>query len=145
VDVETGLAEVFMLLGINGAVSETWLQNVATTPGDHSVSVDPISGQVFVPFGAVAGNDICPNGCIGVFAEIAAVPEPESYAMMLAGLDWSAWPQGVGNSALRTSNRLAHRHQAPLPSGAFLLRRTAQALLSFRRDSAKPRTDTLSS
>ena len=74
------------VLGIIDAVTETWLQNVATTPGDHSVSVDPISGEVFVPFGAVAGNNICPNGCIGVFAEIAAVPEPDTYAMMLAGL-----------------------------------------------------------
>ena len=71
------------VLGIIDAATEMFLQNIATTPGDHSVAVDPVSGEVFVPFGAVAGNDICPNGCIGVFA---AVPEPESYAMLLAGL-----------------------------------------------------------
>jgi hypothetical protein len=71
------------VLGIIDAATEMFLQNIATTPGDHSVAVDPVSGEVFVPFGSVAGNNICPNGCIGVFA---AVPEPESYAMLLAGL-----------------------------------------------------------
>jgi len=71
------------VLGIIDAETETFLQNIATTPGDHSVAVDPVSGEVFVPFGAVAGNNICPNGCIGIFVP---VPEPESYAMLLAGL-----------------------------------------------------------
>ena len=51
-----------------------------------SMAVDPVSGLVFVPFGAVAGNNLCPNGCMGVFADVTAVPEPDSYAMMLAGL-----------------------------------------------------------
>ena len=74
------------VLGIIDAQTETFLQKIATTPGDHSVAVDPISGEVFVPFGGVAGNTICPSGCIGVFGLAAAVPEPDSYAMMLAGL-----------------------------------------------------------
>ena len=72
------------VLGIVDAVTETLLQKLATTPGDHSVAVDPISGKVFVPFGAVAGNTICPDGCIGVFAPV--VPEPGTYALMLSGL-----------------------------------------------------------
>src|SRR6476659_9612382 len=74
------------VLGIIDAVSETLLQTLATTPGAHSVSVDPISGEVFVPFGAPTGRADCPNGCIGVFALIGAVPEPQTDAMMLAGL-----------------------------------------------------------
>lgn len=74
------------VLGIVDAETETLLQLIATTPGDHSVAVDPVSGKVFVPFGAVAGNDICPNGCIGVFSLVGAVPEPETYEMLLAGL-----------------------------------------------------------
>jgi hypothetical protein len=74
------------VLGVIDATTETFLQKIATTPGDHSVAVDPISGEVFVPFGAVAGNTVCPNGCIGVFAAVAAVPEPEAYELMLAGL-----------------------------------------------------------
>jgi len=59
-------------LGIIDAVSKTLLQTLATTPGAHSVSVDPISGEVFVPFGAPTGRADCPNGCIGVFALIGA-------------------------------------------------------------------------
>ena len=74
------------VLGIIDAVSKTLLQTLATTPGAHSVSVDPISGEVFVPFGAPTGRADCPNGCIGVFALIGAVPEPQTYAMMLVGL-----------------------------------------------------------
>jgi hypothetical protein len=75
------------VLGIVDALSGALLQKLATTPGDHSVAVDPISGKVFVPFGAVAGNTICPSGCIGVFAPLVGpVPEPSTIGMMLSGL-----------------------------------------------------------
>jgi len=75
------------VLGIVDALTGALLQKLATTPGDHSVAVDPISGKVFVPFGAVAGNTVCPLGCIGVFAPLVGpVPEPGTYALMLSGL-----------------------------------------------------------
>ena len=69
-------------LGIIDAATNTFLQNVPTTPGDHSVAVDPVSGEVFVPLGANAANAICPNGCIGVYA----VPEPATLPMLMGAL-----------------------------------------------------------
>ncbi len=73
------------VLGIIDGLTETFLQNVRTTPGDHSVAVDPVSGEVFVPFGGSFGaavNNICPFGCIGVFG----VPEPGSLLLLGVGL-----------------------------------------------------------
>jgi PEP-CTERM motif-containing protein len=70
------------VLGIIDALTETFLQNVRTTPNDHSVAVDPVSGEVFVPFGGVAGNTVCPNGCVAVFI----TPEPGSLLLLGAGL-----------------------------------------------------------
>jgi hypothetical protein len=67
---------------INGS-TETWLQNLPITFNDHSVAVDPITGEVFVPFGASALNTFCPEGCIGVFAPI---PEPEVLSLIAIGL-----------------------------------------------------------
>lgn len=74
------------VLGIVDSSSDSFLQNVATTPNDHSVAVDPISGEVFVPLGADPKNTICPNGCIGVYSDtVAAIPEPSTWAMMILG------------------------------------------------------------
>jgi len=73
------------VLGIIDGLSETFFQNVRTTPGDHSVAVDPVSGEVFVPFGGSFGaatNSICPLGCIGVFV----TPAPGSLLLLGAGL-----------------------------------------------------------
>ena len=73
------------VLGIIDGLTETFLQNVPTTPGDHSVAVDPVSGEVFVPFGGSFGtatNTICPLGCIGVFV----TPAPASLLLLGAGL-----------------------------------------------------------
>jgi hypothetical protein len=70
-------------------------QLIPTSNGDHSVAVDPISGEVFVPTGGAVAGSVCPNGCILVFADIAAVPEPASLTLIMtafvgfAGLVWS--------------------------------------------------------
>ncbi len=74
------------VLGIIDGSTESFLQNLPITFNDHSVAVDPITGEVFVPFGAAASNTFCPKGCIGVFAPVGPVPEPETYALMLAGM-----------------------------------------------------------
>lgn len=74
------------VLGVIDGSTGTWLQNLAITFNDHSVAVDPVSGEVFVAFGASSAghpNAFCPAGCIGVFAP---VPEPEIYVLMLAGI-----------------------------------------------------------
>ena len=66
-----------------------FIQNLSMTPGGHSVAVDPVSGEVFVAFGADPGNTVCPGGCVGVFAPVSSVPEPASLPLMavaLAGL-----------------------------------------------------------
>ena len=86
------------VLGIIDSNTDTFLQNIMTTFNDHSVSVDPISGEVFVPFGADPSNTICPNGCIGVFS---SVPEPSAWAMMILGF------AGIGFMAYRRRNKSA--------------------------------------
>ncbi len=77
------------ILGIIDAQSETLLQTLASSSGAHSVTVDEVSGEVFMAFGGNLGavtNSVCPDGCMAVFGLAGAVPEPDSYAMMLAGL-----------------------------------------------------------
>jgi hypothetical protein len=95
------------VLAIVDLTTDTWKQNVPTGPGAHSVAVDPITGEAFVPVGgfvaypslpggwgtspgsgAVCGDNL---GCVLVFAP---VPEPASLPLMLtalAGLAALAW------------------------------------------------------
>jgi len=59
-----------------------FIQRLAITNNDHSVAVDPISGEVLVAYGAsadTAGIPGCANGCVAVFAP---VPEPASMALL---------------------------------------------------------------
>jgi hypothetical protein len=77
------------ILGIIDAQTETLLQTLASSNGAHSVTVDPVTGEVFMAFGGNLGavtNSVCPNGCMAVFGLAGAVPEPDTYAMMLAGI-----------------------------------------------------------
>ena len=54
------------LLGIIDATNMSFVENVETGLGAHSVSADSVSNHIFVP---IAGPDpACPNGCIAVFA-----------------------------------------------------------------------------
>jgi PEP-CTERM motif len=74
------------VLGVIDGITDTWVENIPTTPGDHSVAVDPVTNEVFVPFGDVPGNDVCPAGCVAVFAPaLVTAPEPSTWAMMLLG------------------------------------------------------------
>ncbi len=70
------------VLGIIDCLTGTFIQNVPTGAGGvaHSVAVDPVSGEVFMPL--AAGDRFCPtpNGCIGVFA---LVPEPRAGEVLI--------------------------------------------------------------
>jgi hypothetical protein len=74
------------VFGIIDDATETFLENIGLPPGNaHSIAVDPVSGEVFVPLPGSAANTVCPLGCVAVFG----VPEPSSLAILgvaLAGL-----------------------------------------------------------
>jgi hypothetical protein len=93
------------VLGIIDSTTDHLLQLIATDPSAHSVAVDPISGEVFVPFGASATDTVCPSGCIAVFADtsVSAVPEPSTWAMMILGFVW------IGFTAYRRKAKPAIR------------------------------------
>lgn len=74
------------VLGIFDGSTGSFMQTLPITAGDHSVAVDPVTGKVFVAFGAGAANAYCTEGCIGVFAPVAAVPEPATTSMLVLGL-----------------------------------------------------------
>ena len=89
------------VLGIIDASTDLLLQLVATDLSAHSVAVDPISGEVFVPFGAGATDTVCPLGCIAVFSDVSAVPEASTWAMMILGF------AGIGFMAYRRKSKPA--------------------------------------
>lgn len=73
------------VFGIVSDLTDDFLANVATPVGNaHSIAVDPISGQVFLPLAGGPANTLCPDGCIAVYA--AAVPEPTSLMLLGVGL-----------------------------------------------------------
>ncbi len=59
------------------------------TVNAHSIAVDPVSGDVFVPFeanGRATGiNEVCALGCIAVYAQ-TEVPEPGTLPVLFTGL-----------------------------------------------------------
>jgi len=75
------------VLDFSGATPDL-LQVFPTSFGAHSVAADPVTGDVYVPFGGGAANpeSKCPEGCIAVFADVAAVPEPGSLPLLTVGL-----------------------------------------------------------
>lgn len=69
--------------------TDTLLQSVllpvSAASNPHSITVDPLTGDVFVPLAgntsAVGGNTICPLGCVAVFS----TPEPGSLPILVLG------------------------------------------------------------
>jgi hypothetical protein len=90
----------FYLTGVNAAgdrvidvfrdtaLGLTLLQSIdltalgADSVNAHSVAVNPLNGDIFVPLEGAAGNTLCPNGCVAVFA----APEPGSLPVLVVGL-----------------------------------------------------------
>jgi hypothetical protein len=61
------------------------LQTIPIGANDHSVAVDPISGEVFVATASTTAFANCANGCIGVISP-TAVPEPGSLPLVAIAL-----------------------------------------------------------
>jgi hypothetical protein len=82
-----------------GNISQT--VNLPTTPSAHSITVDPLNGNVFVPLAGNATVNPCPvtqanPGCIAVYSQVGpTVPEPGSLTLVLTGL------AGLGGLAWR--------------------------------------------
>jgi hypothetical protein len=75
------------IFGVISDATDTLIQTVALPDVNaHSISVDPLNGDVFVPLeGSIVGglqDPLCPGGCIAVFAQ--NVPEPASSLPLLA-------------------------------------------------------------
>ena len=68
------------VLGVIDAATNTLTQLLQIGGNDHSVAVDPVSGEVFVATAATTAFANCSNGCIGVFA--VQVPEPATWPIM---------------------------------------------------------------
>jgi hypothetical protein len=67
------------VLGVIDAATNTWIENVPTASGAHSVAADSFNNEIFVP---LPGSSTLPGG-IGVFA---AVPEPGSISLFVVGM-----------------------------------------------------------
>jgi hypothetical protein len=69
----------------NSILSTTSLPDVNA----HSIAVDPLNGEVFVPLPATlagAPDALCPNGCVAVYSLETAVPEPSSLPLAALAL-----------------------------------------------------------
>ena len=58
----------------------------AGTGNLHSVAVDPLDDEIFVPLlaSSVGDGTLCPSGCVAVFAQNVA--EPGSLPLLVVGL-----------------------------------------------------------
>jgi hypothetical protein len=80
----------------------------AGTVNAHSVAVDPLNGDIFVPLegsAAAGGPDaLCPGGCVAVFAQ---VPEPATLPLVMTAL--------LGVFTLSSWRRLGSRRFRSIP------------------------------
>lgn len=82
----TGSTSAGRAFDVVSDASQAVLQSIALpNVNAHSIAVDPLNGDVFVPLEAsVAGTPdaLCPSGCVAVFA----VPEPATLPVFVAAL-----------------------------------------------------------
>jgi hypothetical protein len=78
---------------LGGIIAQT--VDLPVTTSAHSITVDPLNGDVFVALAGTLAVNPCPTslGCVAVFAE--AVPEPGSLPLLAIGL------AGLGGLAVR--------------------------------------------
>jgi hypothetical protein len=84
-DDATGTNRIF---GVISDTTDTLLETTSLpNVNAHSIAVDPLNGDVFVPLeGSIVGgaqDALCPNGCIAVYA---AVPEPPTLPLLITAL-----------------------------------------------------------
>lgn len=108
------------------------LQTLAIGANDHSVAVDPISGEVFVATAATTAFANCSSGCIGVFA-LRTVPEPAVLPLVALGL-------AVVAATRRRRSRWSTRARVTPARAKRTSRREPRTCPSIpRRDPAAPR------
>ena len=80
------------VLGIIDGNTNSFLQVVPTSQGAHSVAVDPVSGEVFVPEGGGPPNpnSVCPQGCIRRVRQRCRGP---GASFLVADPDRPDWPR----------------------------------------------------
>lgn len=93
----------------NNELLQSVLLPVAALSNPHSIAVDSLTGNVFVPLAgntaSVGGNNACALGCVAVFAN--AVPEPATVSLMLSGIGMVL---ALGSRTRRMRARLAVAH-----------------------------------
>lgn len=80
-----GAAGTTPVLGIFDS-NGNFVQAAPITNNDHSVAVDPVSGEVLVAYGASADTANIPGCALGCVAIFANVPEPASMTLLLTGI-----------------------------------------------------------
>jgi hypothetical protein len=72
----TNTGRFFDVVDANGNILQT--VNLPATISAHSITVDPLNGDVFVPIAGTLALNSCPTslGCIAVFSQLTPVPGP---------------------------------------------------------------------
>jgi hypothetical protein len=83
---DTRFFDIVTDTGTSSTISQT--VNLPTTTSAHSITVDPLNGDVYVALAGTSVLDPCPTsfanpGCVEVFRQ---VPEPGSLPVLVVGL-----------------------------------------------------------
>lgn len=83
---------IFAVLADDGLLSTVTSVDVPNVNA-HSIAVDPLNNNVFLPLEASGSNDICAAGCVAVYAA-SGVPEPGTISLLAGAmtiLGWLGW------------------------------------------------------
>ena len=84
----TNNTRFFAVVDENGNILQ--IVNLPATTSAHSITVDPLTGDIFVPLAGTAALNPCPAGfglgCIEVFAQVPTTPLPAALPLFATGL-----------------------------------------------------------